>query len=861
MPLRPGIRIPLAPGRFRPPLQTFTGRVIVRLRRDVVQSLPVNFPDRNTLSLRELGVEFGASALVTLLDTLGDPPTDRLVHGWTVKQTATREVPRTPNPAMAPVRSLNAYFSVDLRGRTLPSLTQITLQFRQLAEVESAFVEPTVRPASVSSDIFVSDVGGYRVQGYVSGKHDTVGSEESGVNAVAVWPQCDGSGVKFVDVETGWQLNHIELPQSIGLLDAAMVNKHHREHGTCCLGIVAARDDAGGGAGTGMVGIAPAVTIPGLASHEYSNVTDWEVVDAIRAAIDVLGPGDVLLLEIQTESTVKILGVDLPDGYPLEVVDPWLDAIRLAVLHGITVVEPAGNPGKRLAYDLGAATWTPIGGEVRSLDKTNTTTFIDSGAILVGACESTTSAPGTHERMSDAWFGNRIDCWAWGEDVLTTCCLGQLMPSGAPATPGCKEGETSPPAYIYFEGTSAAAAIIAGTVALMHEMYRKSTGGYQASPGMIRELLRDTSLGTKVVKGGSTLLGSMPDLGKIATTLDLLPDVYIRDSLADVGAVPSPVVSMSPDVFVLNTQLNLANPGPTYDDMTQLVPNDLVVPGVDNYVYLRISNLSITAPANGCDAVVYWAPPATLLLPADWNEIGRLPATVAVPASGHVLAGPVVWRPAPASFLFGGHGCFIAQLDHPDDPRPIDAPAAVTWDEFRAFIGRSNNVAWRNFNVASAALPNPGLTADWAGADFFMRGVPSRPERFDFVIEPSDLTRGARLAWRMPAAFFRRLDAHDGFPAVRSWRSRRDRVVVSLPIDRPFRFYNILLDRDERVPMSFALFPAGRQLSKPARVVFRQLNEGIEVGRITWEFARGTPKAARRTGSHRLRGSTGRKRP
>jgi hypothetical protein len=450
--------------------------------------------------------------------------------------------------------------------------------------------------------------------------------------------------------------------------------------------------------------------------------------------------------------------------------------------------------------------------------------------------------------MDGAWFGRRIDCYAWGDSVLSTRCYGTDYTDDL-TKDTCDDGIAAAPVYGSYSGTSSASAIIAGVAAIVQQMHGAAFST-AASPARIRDILRDPANGTPIGDIGSTVR-SMPDLAKIGAVLSALPDVYVRDSLADVGAVPSPVVSMSPDVFVLNAALDPLNPGPPANDWTKQVPNHEVVPNADNYVYVRISNLSAATAAYGCDAIVYWSPPASLILPSDWRLIGGLPATVTVPAGGHVLAGPVIWHPSPADLPYGGHACFIAQLDHPDDPRPIVGPDTITWNEFLAFVGRSNNVAWRNFNVIPVPVvppPSPDPGGEWAGAGFEMRGAPGRPEEFAFAILPIGFPGGTRLLWRMPAREFRLFEALRDIGSLKRYDAFDGQIVVESNEGIPLRLHDVRLEADARIPMSFGVLLPESGLEEPARLEIRQFHRRMEVGRITWEFTTAPTGAALSTG-------------
>ena len=84
-------------------------------------------------------------------------------------------------------------------------------------------------------------------------------------------------------------------------------------------------------------------------------------------------------------------------------------------------------------------------------------TLQDSGAIIVGAGQPPSSG-GDRQREGFSSFGSRIDLQGWGSAVVTTGYGDLYTASDRPADPG----------FWYaggFNGTSSAAAIVAGAVA------------------------------------------------------------------------------------------------------------------------------------------------------------------------------------------------------------------------------------------------------------------------------------------------------------------------------------------------------------------------------------------------------------
>src|SRR6185503_12422445 len=71
-----------------------------------------------------------------------------------------------------------------------------------------------------------------------------------GIDARYAWgfPGGDGASVGLIDIEQGWNLDHIDLRQArIQLLSG--VNYAGKSHGTAVLGVLAAADNTIGGVG------------------------------------------------------------------------------------------------------------------------------------------------------------------------------------------------------------------------------------------------------------------------------------------------------------------------------------------------------------------------------------------------------------------------------------------------------------------------------------------------------------------------------------------------------------------------------------------------------------------------------------
>jgi hypothetical protein len=372
---------------------------------------------------------------------------------------------------------------------------------------------------------------------FASGTQGHLSRAPLGIGAACVWPTSSvdgyaggaGEGQRLIDVETGWDLTHEDLPASIKLIHGTN-QLSGRPHGTRVLGVVCALDSD-----KGVLGVAPQLCWVGVSSCcTKDNCLDEDikannVADAISVAASYLCPGDVILIQ---RGAVEASFGGPPSSsatLPAEVVGCVFDVIQQATAQGIVVVEAAGN----LGTDLDTYGCANLASGARGTDK-------DSGAIVVGGatcglkydqpeiqqyCPNGTkyidSEPAlsvVHERIVSGtyaaasngtydWgsnYGDRVDCYAWGERVGT-------------CRPGTK--------YKYdtgFDGTSAAAAIIAGA-ALVVQGISQANQGIRFEPGELRDLLSDPALGTES-SSAADRIGSMPDLEKIA--LKLVPPPF-----------------------------------------------------------------------------------------------------------------------------------------------------------------------------------------------------------------------------------------------------------------------------------------------------------------------------------------------
>jgi hypothetical protein len=672
-------------------------------------------------------------------------------------------------------RRLTTWYTVD---------TPHDMRSEELAEllttwdvVESARPDaPAVDPVVVTDDPRVAN------QGYLDPAPD-------GIDAEYAWqvPGGAGAGQRFVDLEQGWTLNHEDLVAHGATLLFGTLQNGSRPHGTAVLGEVCAVDNT-----LGCLGIVPEIAGVDVTSHSGSLAN---VADALVAALPSLAFGDVLLLEVQTVTPAAPVF-----GAPIELLDDCFEAIRLASALGVIVVEAGGNGANDLATVTnfaGDQVLNPASGDFR-----------DSGAVVVGAASSTTRAP-----MNFTSFGQRVDCFAWGENVDTTSST-----SGGSTT-----------AYTSaFNGTSSASPIITGA-ALAVQGVVQAAGGGRLSPAQMRQVLSDPATGTPSNQPAIDQIGVMPDLRAIIDdTLDIgLSDVYVRDNAADVGDPHAGSISTSPDVIL--RPASVPDPQAAYGEGSgtenSLTLGYEAIAGQDNVIYTRVRNRGGVA-AGPTNVTVYWSEVAMLVTPDMWNLVGT--ASLPSVATGDILtvADEIIWSAAdiPAT----GHYCFVAVTDTPDDPAPPLA-SLVNWDNFLAFIRNDNNVTWRNFNVV--ASPGPG---DPEAFPFLVVGALDRAVEMGLEVV-ARLPADAKLALEVPDHFVRhaRLAVQPG---------GQDGEMVRIPL-RPVGRQSLGVWRFPRkLKQELRLvvdLPEQARERSGYQVAVRQfaLEPTQEVGRVTWYFA------------------------
>ncbi len=720
------------------------------------------------------GKKFGLEGMSEVLETFAKINVKPLfTHVKPERLTELRD--RAQSRSKKSFKNLNLFHRIECGPNINPK--ELVDYLNQLPSVEKAYVElPSTDPSNGTPDFTAQ-------QEYLDPSPD-------GINAELAWtlPGGRGDGINFIDLEQGWTLDHEDLTAAGPTLISGSIRPDSMPHGTAVLGEV--------------MGVLNGFGVTGASSNVASvrTVSWWggSVADAIMVAVDVLEPGDVLLLEVQTYY------------YPTEIDFANYSAIELAVGLGIVVVEAAGNGG----YDLDA--YTDIGG-----DHIFDPAFRDSGAIIVGAGAAGDFGP-ARSRMDFSNYGARVNCQGWGESIVT-CGWDANWGVG----PALYDGGTLQTQYTDgFGGTSGASPIVAGA-ALCIQGITQASFGHRLSPGQIRYFLSNfgaPQTDNLPLYPATQHIGVLPDLAQIIPQIGLLPDIYIRDNVADSGQEPTTGgISASPDIILRKT-LSL-NPDvefglATYDSSTLGSETEA---GQDNYIYTRLQNRG--AVAADATVTVYWSEVASLVTPDMWNHIGEVLVPAVAPGDFRI-SDPITWPSAqiPAT----GHYCLIGVVDAPLDPAP-PIPTFTTFDEFRDFVRNSNNVTWRNFNVVDV---DPDATEPFE-LPFLIRGAAREVLHMNIEIVRV-LPQKAEVELEVPYKLIAEL------PIPRKLFKRIDMKIARLPVglaaNKPGikQLHQVKLQRRGKYPSKLIVkLPKGT----PPRnyyVAVKQVYKGEEVGRVTW---------------------------
>jgi len=310
-------------------------------------------------------------------------------------------------------------------------------------------------------------------------------ASELGIDAEYAWavPGGTGKNVTIADIEYAtWNLDHEDLRGTricFAQNGSGAPFDFSDDHGSGVIGVMVSNKN-----GFGMTGVAHDASL--LVINHANSEQDFAaaVASAVAEATKRLNPGDIILIEANTDNQRGVV----------EQERPVYDAIVKAVAAGIIVLETAGNGGANLD---------------------DATFFGDSGAIFVGGGTSAKSM--TPLAAMNLNYGARIDVQGWGQNVATLG-RGRLNGNHTDACnnlpePGDVSNANAPDCSDEsyrdeFSGTSSAGPIVASSAAVISSVAQER--GYLMTSPEVRELLKTTG----TAQGGSKTrnIGPLPNL-------------------------------------------------------------------------------------------------------------------------------------------------------------------------------------------------------------------------------------------------------------------------------------------------------------------------------------------------------------
>jgi Subtilase family/Repeat of unknown function (DUF5648) len=385
------------------------------------------------------------------------------------------------------------------------SLDRIASRLQGLDTVEAAYIKPAAEPPLRLNDMLPSAEDAPPITPDFTSRQGYLDAAPGGIDARYAWTIAGGrgAGVRIIDIEGAWRFTHEDLLQNQGGVVGGTQSGDigWRNHGTAVVG-----EFGGDGNGIGITGICPDASVRAISIFGIAGGSSG----AIRQAADLLGPGDIILIELHRPGP-RADGVGQRGYIAIEWWPDDFDAIRYATAKGVIVVEAAGNGSQNLddpIYNQPApgfpSTWT------NPFNRSNR----DSGAIVVGAGAP---PPGTHgrnwgadrSRLDFSNYGALIDAQGWGREV-TTCGYGDLQGGGNEDIWYTDQ----------FSGTSSASPIVVGALGSIQGVLRARNQA-PLSAAAARNWLRTTGSPQQDGQAGpqSQRIGNRPNLREIIARL------------------------------------------------------------------------------------------------------------------------------------------------------------------------------------------------------------------------------------------------------------------------------------------------------------------------------------------------------
>ena len=412
------------------------------------------------------------------------------------------------------IPDLSGYYRV---RSTTDALSDLAAELRNQEGVAAAWVEPIGVPPLAGEWLKeLRPDPPPRVTPNLTSKQGYLEAAPLGVDARYAWTLDGGGGatVRIFDVENGgWKFTHEDLRTNQGgaVGDAGGDTLGHRNHATAVVGVLGGDRNA-----FGITGLAPEASVRGSFAS-----TDG-VPAAIRAATDLLGTGDLILIEAHaagprfdfkagppimdtTTSPPRVL-VELPGYIAMEWWPSVYQATKYAAAHGVIVVAAAGNGAEDLDDDLYD---TPgVGFPDWWVNPFRRSAGHDSRAIVVGAGASPNSPWGgpPRSRLPFSNYGSVVDAQGWGSEVVTTGY-------------GDFQGGIDEHRWYTgtFAGTSSALPVVAGALACVQGALSAHIFDRRLDAAQARRLLRTTGTPQTEAPGRPVTqrIGNLPSIGQL----------------------------------------------------------------------------------------------------------------------------------------------------------------------------------------------------------------------------------------------------------------------------------------------------------------------------------------------------------
>ncbi len=401
----------------------------------------------------DVGVDGDRMALKSAVGALAVEAIDRAAIPGGLRPTFNRpaeeiraETARLEAESGDDLADLSLFF--DVRTESPAQAARLARELETRDEIETVFVRRAPIPMSVAPVEPAADLTAAPATPDFSATQFYLNSAPGGFGIRPVQNQMGGrgQGVRVIDIEYSWNLDHEDLPfdetRRPFLYEPSNDPFNDNNHGTAVLGMLLGTEN-----GFGVDGMCPDIEVGLISPIQGTN--DYRLAESIDRAAEVLtrngARGDIIQIEQQAVGISKSIA-----ALPVEWDDDVFEAIKVAVARGVVVVEAAGNGGvNKKNKPTGASLDDPLLQGKFNRDNR------DSGAIVVGGGD-----PLTADTSPTSNYGSRIDVQGYGRYV-TTIGYGDLYSAGADAKYTGK-----------FSGTSSATPCVTAVAAIIQAALR-----------------------------------------------------------------------------------------------------------------------------------------------------------------------------------------------------------------------------------------------------------------------------------------------------------------------------------------------------------------------------------------------------